>query len=41
MPDSINLPNMNLQKTLKSSVNCNGVGLHSGNCEHEDSACKS
>ena len=31
MPDSINLPNMNLQKTLKSSVNCNGVGLHSGN----------
>ena len=31
MPDSLNLPKLKFQKTLENVVNCDGVGLHSGN----------
>ena len=30
MPDSLNMPNIEFQKTLNSKVVCDGIGLHSG-----------
>tara|TARA_B100000686_G_C16784842_1_gene974517 strand:- start:2199 stop:3125 length:927 start_codon:yes stop_codon:yes gene_type:complete len=30
MPDSYNLPNICLQRTIITEINCDGVGLHSG-----------